>query len=259
VKVSVSTATTESDFIVVLHLTCIWGVLFEVDHSAGFLVRIFGETFGVSKVDSFVGVESLCEFVTVVHTEDTRVNLEVHGHHKVFPGVAVSRSAVLGDFVALEENTLGKTSVLLSVLNDMDGIIFEVVHHSALVDTEVLLRALNDGLLEVGAEAEYLSVVLEPFGSDLRDGIVLMGGALGYTRARHGGSLSHGVQHFLVDGLFKSLGLFTDGTIFDSKELRLVVAGNGGVGINIAGKHGKASGEILRLHVLDCMFFFRVI
>jgi len=76
------------------------------------------------------------------------------------------------------------------------------------VDAEVLLRAFNDGLLEVGAEAEYLSVVLEPFGSDLRDGIVLMGGALRYTRARHGGSHSHGVQHFLVDGLLKSLGLF---------------------------------------------------
>jgi hypothetical protein len=156
VEVSVGTATTKSDFVVVLHLSLIWGILFEVNHFAGLLVRIIGKTFRVSKVDTLVGVEGLGEIITVVHAEDSGVNREVHGHGEILPGVALGGASVLGDLMALEENTLGKTSVLLSVFDDVDGIIVQVVHHGALVDAEVLGLGLHNGLLEVSAESQDL-------------------------------------------------------------------------------------------------------
>jgi len=208
VEVSVSTATTKSDFVVVLHLSSIWRVLLEVNHFAGLLVRIIGKAFGVSEVDAFVSVEGESEVIAVVDAEDSGVNLNVHGHVEVLPGVAVSRTAIPRDSVALKENTLGKTSVLLSVLNDVHGVIIQVVHHSALVDSEVLGRGLNDGLLEIAVESQDLSIVLEPLRSDLWDSVVLVGGTRRDSRVRHGRSHSHGIEHLLVDGFLEALSLF---------------------------------------------------
>jgi len=208
VEVSVGTATTKSDFIVVLHLTCIWRILFEVNHSASLLVRIIGKAFGVTESDTFVSVEGLGEFITVVNAEDSGVNIKVHRHVKVLPGVALRRASVFGYLVSLKEDTLGESSVLLSVLNDVDGVVIKVVHHSALMDSEVLLSRFNNGLLEVAAESQDLSIVLKPLGSDLRDGIVLMGRACRHSRVGHSGSETHGIEHFLVDGLGQALCLF---------------------------------------------------
>jgi len=123
VEVSVGTATTKSDFVVVLHLSLIWRILLEVNHFAGLLVRIIGEALRVTKVDTLVSVEGFSEIVTIVHAEDSGVDREIHGEVEVLPGVALSRAAISGDSMALKENTLGKTSVLLSVLNDVDGVI----------------------------------------------------------------------------------------------------------------------------------------
>jgi len=44
--------------------------------------------------------------------------------------------------------------------------------------------------------------------------------------------------------------LTTNGVVFNTEELGLVVPGDGGVGIDVTGEHGQLSGEILRLHVL---------
>lgn len=155
-EVSVGTATTKSDFVVVLHLSLIWRILLEVNHFAGLLVRIIGKSLRVLEVHTLVSVEGFSEIITVVHAEDSGVNLEIHGEVEVLPGVAGGRTTVLGNSMALKENTLGKTSILLSVLNDVDGVIVQVVHHSALVDAEVLVLRLHNGLLEVGAESQDL-------------------------------------------------------------------------------------------------------
>ena len=44
--------------------------------------------------------------------------------------------------------------------------------------------------------------------------------------------------------------LTANGAVFNAKKLGLVVASDGGVGVNIAREHGQGLGEILRLHVL---------
>jgi len=118
------------------------------------------------------------------------------------------------------------------------------------VDTEVLSLGLDNGLLEVDAESQDLSIVLEPLGSDLWDSIVLMGGALGHSGVRHSGTLTHGIEHFLVDGFLEALGLFHNGAVLNAQKLGFVVTRDSGIGVNVSGEHGKLPGEILRLHVL---------
>lgn len=77
-EVSVGTATTKSDFVVVLHLSLIWRILLEVNHFAGLLVRIIGKSLRVLEVHTLVSVEGFSEIITVVHAEDSGVNLEIH-------------------------------------------------------------------------------------------------------------------------------------------------------------------------------------
>jgi hypothetical protein len=111
-----------------------------VDHSSDLRVRGSGESFRLTKSNSFVGIEGSSEFITVVNTEDSGVEFNVHGELKVGPVIAFSRFAIFRDFMALEEDTLGKSGVLLSVLNQMKGIVFKVVHHGDVVYAEVFIR-----------------------------------------------------------------------------------------------------------------------
>jgi hypothetical protein len=94
--------------------------------------------------------------------------------------------------MAFKEDTLGESSVLLSILNQMEGIVFEIVHHSNLVYAEVLVSGLNNGFLEVAVESQDLSVVFQPLGGNLWDGIVLVCWACGDSSELACGSRAHG-------------------------------------------------------------------
>jgi hypothetical protein len=48
-----------------------------------------------------------------------------------------------------------------------------------------------------------MAVVLEPLGSDFRDGVVLVAGALGHSSEAGGGSVAHGLDERVVDALRK--------------------------------------------------------
>ena len=58
--------------------------------------------------------------------------------------------------MSLEENSLWNSRVLNSVLNDVDGVVIEVVEDDALSDSEVLVGILNNWLLEIGEEFKNL-------------------------------------------------------------------------------------------------------
>ena len=59
--------------------------------------------------------------------------------------------------MALEEDSLRKAGILLPVLEDMDGVVFQVVKHGAFVDAEVLILGFDNWLLEVGIKTENLN------------------------------------------------------------------------------------------------------
>lgn len=58
--------------------------------------------------------------------------------------------------MAFEENTLGNTRVFNTRLNNVHGVILEVIENDALTETVVLIGVLNDGFLEVSIEFEHL-------------------------------------------------------------------------------------------------------
>ncbi len=75
-------------------------------------------------------------------------DLEVIGHE----GVAI----LLKDDLALEEGTLGHSSVDLLGLSHHDGLVLQVVEDGHLSDAVVLETRLNHGLLEVTVESQDL-------------------------------------------------------------------------------------------------------
>lgn len=174
VKVTIVTTTTKAHFKIIFEFSLIRRVLLEVDHGAGVLVEVIGECFTVSKLMTLLGIEVTREGVAVVDTEDAAIDVQVHRAGKITPVVGSGCFAINGYFVALKENSLGESSVLLPVLQNVDGVVLQVVEHGALVNAEVLIFRFDNRLLEVGIEAKHLSVVLEPLRSDLRDGIVLV-------------------------------------------------------------------------------------
>ncbi len=68
------------------------------------------------------------------------------------------------DFVAFQKDTLRNTTVFNSLLNDVKGIIFQVVEDSAFADSVVFIRIFNDWLLEVSLELKdlYLRISKSP-------------------------------------------------------------------------------------------------
>jgi hypothetical protein len=58
--------------------------------------------------------------------------------------------------VSLEEDTLRNATVLNSILQDVKGVIIQIVVNSALADAVVLIGALDNGLLEIGLKVQDL-------------------------------------------------------------------------------------------------------
>lgn len=60
--------------------------------------------------------------------------------------------------MALEENSLWNTGVWNAGFQNVDGIVLKVVVEGALTEAVVLIRILNDGLLEVDGEVKDLEI-----------------------------------------------------------------------------------------------------
>ena len=69
--------------------------------------------------------------------------------------------ACLGQLVSLKEYSLWDTRVLNATLNDVDGVIVEVVVDDAFADSIILSWVFHYWLLEVGFEVKHLMLQLE--------------------------------------------------------------------------------------------------
>jgi hypothetical protein len=58
--------------------------------------------------------------------------------------------------MTLKEDALGDTGVNNTWLNNVEGIVFEIVEDDTLADSVVLVGVFNDWFLEVTFEFEYL-------------------------------------------------------------------------------------------------------
>jgi len=159
----------------------VWGSLFEIDHGTGVHKWIVWKAFAGTKGHTLVRVEGTGEFVAVVDVENAVVEVDVHADIQVSPGVGLNGTR-LGNKVALEENALRDTRVGDACLQNVDGIVLKVVIHSALTEAVILVLVLNDGLLEVDGEVEYLTIVFKPLWSHSGNGIILLNWSLGASQ-----------------------------------------------------------------------------
>jgi len=166
---------------------------------------------------AFVVKELAGEFVTIHNSENSAVNVNTHAQVQILVTI-VAGTVWFGHLMSFEENALGQTRVLDFLFVDVEGVVVEIIVDSAPTNPEVLVGVLNDGLLEVTHEIKdlyklilegaYLSVVLQPLGSDFGDCVVLLWSSLGHSGDSEGGALAHGPQEVGVYVLSKTRRLF---------------------------------------------------
>jgi len=123
------------------------------------------------------------------------------------------------------------------------GVIFEVVVKDALADTEVFVAVFANWLLEIDAEVEDLSVVLEPLRCNTRNRVVNLSRTFLSLEGGCAGSL-HAFKQLLVYGLLQVGCLFSNNAVSNSEQLGLVVTIDLGVGVGHAGKEGQVLGDV---------------
>ena len=141
---------------VVLHLSLVWRSLLVVDHQPSSGEKIFWVALRWVKSNSFIGVESSGEVITVNDSENSSVHIEVHSDVKVLPDVVIGWIFWSWELVSLHEDSLGDSGVLNSWLDDVDGVVIKIVVDGALSESIVLIGILNNWLLEITREAKYL-------------------------------------------------------------------------------------------------------
>jgi len=148
--------------------------LFHVYHGSGLGEQVLWVVLISVQFNTLVGEESSGEFIGANDSELSLVDIEVLANVQVLPGVVLGLIIWVWEFVSLEENSLWDSGVLNSVLNDVDGVIVEIVEDDALSNSEVLVGILNNWLLEIGEEFKNLSVIFQPLWGNAWDCIILV-------------------------------------------------------------------------------------
>lgn len=130
--------------------------MFHVDHSSRLNEEVLGESLGGVEGDTLVCEESLGEVVAVNYSENSRVDVEVDGDVEVLPHVVLALVFGVGQFVALQEHTLGHARILSLHLLDHDGVVIQVIVQGALADAIVLVGVFHHGFLEEAEKSEHL-------------------------------------------------------------------------------------------------------
>jgi hypothetical protein len=136
---------------------------------------ILRKTLRSIELDTVLSVELFSERISTHDAENSAIDVQVLRDIEILPGVVFRLVIRERKFVALEEDALWDTSILNTRLNDVKSVVFEVVENDAVADAEVLIRILDNRLLEVCLELKYLSVILEPLGRNLRNGVIHLG------------------------------------------------------------------------------------
>lgn len=131
--------------------------LFHVDHLSGLDEGVIWILLSSVQSDALIVVEATSELIAVYDSEHTAVNVQVETEIEIFPWIWLLGVFWHGNLVAFQKYTLGNTSVLNLVFDDVKRVIIEVVVHSALSDTVVLVGVFDHWLLEVGFELQDLS------------------------------------------------------------------------------------------------------
>lgn len=143
-------------FDILFDFSLVWWSLLHVDHSSSLSEKIIWITLWGIKCNAFVGKESSGEVIAVYDSENSLVDVEIARDVHISPGVVLGVIIRVWQLMSLEEDALWNTSVLNSWLNDVDGVIIEIVVDDAFSESEILIGILDNWLLEIGIKAQNL-------------------------------------------------------------------------------------------------------
>jgi len=138
-------------------------ILFHVDHGSGVGKRIVREVFRLANVEPFVGKVSFGKVVAINDTEHSGVDIQITTKPQISP--IIGALALFCDcavcswfwqFVSLEKDSLRNSRILNAALNDVNGVVIEIVVDDTFADPIVLSGVFNYWLLEIGFEVEHL-------------------------------------------------------------------------------------------------------
>ena len=132
-----------------------WGLLV-VNHSSGVSEKILLHGLRSIKCNTFIGIETPREIITITNSENSLVDIQVLRKVQILPVIVLGLIMGKWKLVSLQEDTLGYTRVLNSWFNNVNGIIIKIVVDDALSDSVVLIWILNNWFLEICMEFENL-------------------------------------------------------------------------------------------------------
>lgn len=103
-----------------------------------------------------IGKETPGEIVAVDKSEDSLVDIEIDANIEIRPYVIFGLVLWVWKFVSFQKDALRNTGVLNSWLDDVDGVIVEVVVDNALSNSVVFVWILDYWFLEVSTEGKHL-------------------------------------------------------------------------------------------------------
>lgn len=147
-------ASLKHDLDVVLNLSLVrWGLLI-INHCSGVGEQVVWICLRGIKWASFLLEESLSEIITVNNSENSAINVEISRQIEIAPAVVLVFWVFWEwELVSLQENSLWDTGVLNLWLNDVDGIVLEVIVDKTFSNSEILIGIFNYWLLEVSMES----------------------------------------------------------------------------------------------------------
>ena len=109
--------------------------------------------------------------------------------------------------MSFQKYSLWYATVLNPLLNDVEGVIVQVVVNYAFSESIIFIWVFHNAFLEVAIELQHLPVVLQPLGGYLWNCVVLLWPPLGDASKVHGLPLPHAGEQLLIDVLLETGGL----------------------------------------------------
>jgi hypothetical protein len=94
--------------------------------------------------------------IDIIDTDAAAEDANVEANAEIGRKHGQTRTVLLEDHLALEENALGSAAVCLAGLTDHNGVILQMVQNDQFANAVVLEAALNHAFLEITIKSEHL-------------------------------------------------------------------------------------------------------
>lgn len=156
-------AATQSNFNILFILFGIRWIDFCIFGSDKFIKIISWGRFWLFQFDSHISIELLCKIITIVYSENSFEDFEIHWKIEIFPCVMIIKlSYNSGHFLPFQENSLRNSTVLDFRFSDENSLIWQIIVDFDFSNPIVFESAFHNVFLEVSIKSQNFSIILDP-------------------------------------------------------------------------------------------------